>query len=108
MPFVAARNLLCRRYLRSTTIGGCTKLRTISTSKNGDSGLGLDSSPGEGLTLSPVAAKLRASYRVREFAELAGVSVKALHHYDRLDLLKPARTDAGYRVYSLADLARLE
>jgi DNA-binding transcriptional MerR regulator len=45
---------------------------------------------------------------VHEFAELAGVTVKALHHYDRLGLLKPRRTDAGYRVYSLADLERLE
>ena len=46
--------------------------------------------------------------RVREFAELAGVTVKALHHYDRLGLLKPARTAAGYRVYSAADFERLE
>jgi DNA-binding transcriptional MerR regulator len=48
------------------------------------------------------------SLRVREFAELAGVTVKALHHYDRLGLLKPARTAAGYRVYAPADLERLE
>ena len=27
------------------------------------------------------------SYKVHEFAELAGVTVKALHHYDRLGLL---------------------
>jgi MerR family transcriptional regulator, thiopeptide resistance regulator len=45
---------------------------------------------------------------VNEFAELAGVTVKALHHYDRLGLLKPQRNDAGYRVYLLADLERLE
>jgi len=48
------------------------------------------------------------TYRVREFAELAGVTVKALHHYDRLGLLKPARSGSGYRVYSAGDLARLE
>lgn len=48
------------------------------------------------------------SYRVHEFAELAGVTVKALHHYDRLGLLKPARTAAGYRVYTTTDLPRLE
>ena len=48
------------------------------------------------------------SYRVHEFAELAGVTVKALHHYDRLGLLKPARTRAGYRAYTTAHLARLE
>ncbi len=48
-------------------------------------------------------------YRVREFAELAGVTVRALHHYDRLGLLKPRlRSDAGYRLYSERDLLRLE
>jgi DNA-binding transcriptional MerR regulator len=47
-------------------------------------------------------------YRVHEFAELAGVTVKALHHYDRLGLLKPGRTDAGYRMYAERDLERLE
>ena len=47
-------------------------------------------------------------YRVHEFAELAGVTVKALHHYDRLGLLKPGRTEAGYRVYAEPDLERLE
>ncbi len=47
-------------------------------------------------------------YHVHEFAELAGVTVKALHHYDRLGLLKPTRTDAGYRMYADADLERLE
>ena len=45
---------------------------------------------------------------VRRFAELAGVTIKALHHYDRLGLLKPARTAAGYRVYAASDLERLE
>ena len=43
------------------------------------------------------------------FAELAGVSVRTLHHYDRLGLLKPAkRTPAGYRQYCLEDLERIE
>jgi DNA-binding transcriptional MerR regulator len=49
-----------------------------------------------------------SAYRIHAFAELAGVTVKALHHYDRLGLLKPRRTDAGYRVYANADLERLE
>ena len=48
------------------------------------------------------------SYRIHQFATLAGVSVKALHHYDRLGLLKPRRTPAGYRVYTDGDLERLE
>jgi len=48
------------------------------------------------------------AHRVKEFAELAGTTVRALHHYDRLGLLKPRRTQAGYRLYSLRDLERLE
>jgi DNA-binding transcriptional MerR regulator len=37
------------------------------------------------------------------------VTVRALHHYDRLGLLKPSgRTGSGYRVYSDRDFARLE
>ena len=47
-------------------------------------------------------------YRVQDFAKLAGVTVRALHHYDRLGLLKPNRTEAGYRLYHLRDLERLE
>ena len=48
------------------------------------------------------------SYRVHQFAELAGVTVKALRHYDRLGLLRPERNDASYRLYQQADLARLQ
>ena len=48
-------------------------------------------------------------YRIQEFATLAGVTVRALHHYDRLGLLKPSgRSDSGYRLYRDRDLARLE
>ncbi len=51
----------------------------------------------------------RAVYRVQEFATLAGVTVRALHHYDRLGLLKPSgRSSRGYRLYRDRDLARLE
>lgn len=47
--------------------------------------------------------------RAQEFAELAGVTVRTLHHYDRLGLLKPSyRSEAGYRLYTQRDLARLE
>ena len=45
---------------------------------------------------------------MREFAELAGVTVRALHHYGRLGLLRPRRTRAGYRLYGACDLERLE
>lgn len=47
-------------------------------------------------------------FRVRAFADLAGVTVRALHHYDRLGLLRPKRTGAGYRLYGPRDLERLE
>lgn len=48
-------------------------------------------------------------YRAREFAELSGVTVRTLHHYDRLGLLKPSRyTEAGYRLYGERDFARLQ
>ncbi|MFD3454872.1 methyltransferase domain-containing protein [Streptomyces sp. NPDC058691] len=41
-------------------------------------------------------------------AELAGVSVRTLHHYDEIGLVRPsARTSAGYRAYSAGDVERL-
>lgn len=43
-----------------------------------------------------------------DFASLAGVTVRTLHHYDRLGLLKPRRSRSGYRVYTDGDLHRLE
>jgi MerR family transcriptional regulator, thiopeptide resistance regulator len=46
---------------------------------------------------------------IGEVAELAGVTVRTLHHYDELGLLSPSnRSEAGYRLYSYADLARLQ
>jgi MerR family transcriptional regulator, thiopeptide resistance regulator len=47
-------------------------------------------------------------YRMHEFAERSGVTVKALRHYDRLGLLQPRRSRSGYRLYSESDLERLE
>src|SRR3954466_3085472 len=48
-------------------------------------------------------------YRVKDFAAAAGVTVRALHHYDRLGLLKPLRRQrTGYRMYRDTDFARLE
>ena len=46
---------------------------------------------------------------VHEVSELTGVSVRALHHYDELGLLKPtAVTEAGYRLYDESSLIRLQ
>jgi len=48
-------------------------------------------------------------YRPHEFARRAGVTVRALHHYDRLGLLRPSgRSEAGHRLYTDRDLLRLE
>ena len=48
-------------------------------------------------------------FQPREFAKLSGVTVRTLHHYDRMGLLKPTRyTGAGFRLYSENDFARLE
>jgi DNA-binding transcriptional MerR regulator len=48
-------------------------------------------------------------YHTQAFAKLSGVTVRALHHYDRLGLLRPEqRSQAGYRLYSEEDFARLE
>jgi DNA-binding transcriptional MerR regulator len=48
-------------------------------------------------------------YLAQEFAGRAGVTVRTLHHYDRLGLLKPSGyTGAGYRLYGEKDLARLQ
>ena len=46
---------------------------------------------------------------VKEVSVLTGVSVRTLHHYDAIGLLKPARiTEAGYRLYDDPDLQRLQ
>jgi DNA-binding transcriptional MerR regulator len=47
------------------------------------------------------------NYRIREFAKLAGVTVRALQHYDRMGILTPARSQTGSRVYSASDLQAL-
>jgi MerR family transcriptional regulator, thiopeptide resistance regulator len=51
---------------------------------------------------------MSGSYRIGKFAKLAGVTVRALHHYDRIGLLKPQRGSSGIRLYCLEDLERLE
>jgi DNA-binding transcriptional MerR regulator len=49
------------------------------------------------------------SYTVGAVARMAGVTVRTLHHYDEIGLLRPnGRSDAGYRRYADADLERLQ
>ncbi|HEY4940484.1 MAG TPA: MerR family transcriptional regulator [Rhizomicrobium sp.] len=48
-------------------------------------------------------------YTVSQMAQLSGVSVRALHHYDEIGLLKPAHLGAnGYRYYGREELLRLQ
>jgi len=49
------------------------------------------------------------AYTISQLAKMAGVSVRTLHHYDHIGLLKPSsRTTAGYRLYEEQDLLRLQ
>lgn len=48
-------------------------------------------------------------YTVKTVSELAGITVRTLHHYDHIGLLEPERTtDAGYRLYGTTQLERLQ
>lgn len=50
-----------------------------------------------------------ATYSVKKLAKLAGVSVRTLHLYDQMGLLKPSlRTEARYRMYGEKELLRLQ
>ncbi|GHJ46818.1 HTH-type transcriptional activator TipA [Catellatospora sp. TT07R-123] len=49
------------------------------------------------------------AYTVGKVADLAGVTVRTLHHYDEIGLLSPGgRSHSGYRRYDDADLERLQ
>ncbi|MGH2597039.1 MAG: MerR family transcriptional regulator [Actinomycetota bacterium] len=46
--------------------------------------------------------------RIGELAGRAGLTVRTLHHYDQIGLVRASdRTDAGHRRYSEADIRRL-
>ena len=46
---------------------------------------------------------------VHEMSKLTGVSVRTLHHYDAIGLLKPTKvSEAGYRLYDDAAVSRLQ
>ncbi|MFL6194352.1 MAG: MerR family transcriptional regulator [Thermoanaerobaculia bacterium] len=48
-------------------------------------------------------------WKVGELAKRTGVSVRTLHHYDEIGLLTPShRSGSGYRLYTGADVARLQ
>ena len=47
-------------------------------------------------------------YMINEISKLTGVSIRMLHHYDKIGLLVPSkRNNSNYRVYSEEDVARL-
>ena len=49
-----------------------------------------------------------ADLTVGRAAALAGVTVRALHHWDAIGLIRPsARSNSGYRLYTASDLERL-
>jgi MerR family transcriptional regulator, thiopeptide resistance regulator len=51
----------------------------------------------------------RRTYQVKDVAQLSGLTIRALHHYDSIGLLVPsARSAAGYRLYADDDLLRLQ
>ena len=53
---------------------------------------------------------MRFSMRIRDFAEFTGVSVRTLHHYDKIGLLEPAYIDEenGYRYYNQDSLVKMQ
>src|SRR5207249_3825143 len=47
--------------------------------------------------------------KVGELAKRTGLTVRTLHHYDDIGLLKPSlHTEAGHRLYTVADVGRLQ
>jgi MerR family transcriptional regulator, thiopeptide resistance regulator len=49
------------------------------------------------------------AFTVGELSRLTGVTVRALHHYDEIGLVRPSqRSVAGYRLYDAQDVLRLQ
>src|SRR3954452_19587409 len=72
-------------------------------------GNGLDPDATSGCCLVTARRGGAMSWTVGELARLAGVTVRTLHHYDRIGLVRPSeRTSAGYRSYDVHDLDRLQ
>ncbi len=53
-------------------------------------------------------AKGGTVYLIKEAAAISGVSVRTLHHYDRIGLLVPHKGENGYRYYTEEDLEALQ
>lgn len=60
-------------------------------------------------TLFPQIENSMSVYTVKQLSSLSGVSVRTLHHYDKIGLLVPqSRSEAGYRFYGREELLRLQ
>src|SRR3954452_18682683 len=47
--------------------------------------------------------------KVGELARRTGLTIRTLHHYDEIGLLKPSlHTESGHRLYTAGDVARLQ
>jgi MerR family transcriptional regulator, thiopeptide resistance regulator len=59
-------------------------------------------------TAEEFAMKVEA-LKIGELGQRTGLTVRALHHYDDIGLLKPSlHTESGHRLYTVRDLARLQ
>lgn len=55
-----------------------------------------------------MSAGAATQLKVGELARSTGLTVRTLHHYDEIGLLKPSgRSESGYRLYSQSDVQRL-
>lgn len=60
-------------------------------------------------SVSPMDCRGNLMLKINEVARLTGITVRTLHYYDQIGLLKPAQlTESGYRLYDDADLAQLQ
>ena len=51
----------------------------------------------------------QSHWKVGELAGRTGLTVRMLHHYDKIGLVRPSeRTESGHRLYTEADIARLQ
>ena len=56
-----------------------------------------------------IKGEIQMTMRVKEVADLVGISVRTLHHYDEIGLLTPDETtESGYRLYSNENLETLQ
>lgn len=47
-------------------------------------------------------------YLIKQASEISGVSVRTLHHYDEIGLLRPKKQENGYRYYAEEDMSLLQ